>query len=94
LIGTMSGIVVLLMINTARAHNGTADTVRVIGQVGVVLGLWFGATWLGTQLIDAATIKKMSAAYFATLAVTFLVCIWPALRAARRDIGQGKFRGD
>jgi hypothetical protein len=89
LIGSLSGFVVLVMINTARGYAGGTDAARLIKLTTAVVCLWFGTSWGGTRFLDDAAVKDMRDPYFVTLAVTFLILASRALLALASDVAQG-----
>ena len=81
LIGVVSGITFLLLMDTAfTGRRNVQSVMKIVAQLLAVPFFWFGGPWVTTAVMKSVNLATIFTAYIYSLAVTFLlIIIFPTL---------------
>jgi hypothetical protein len=81
LIGVVSGITFLLLMDTAfTGRRNVQSVMKIVAQLLAVPFFWFGGPWVTTAVMKSVNLATIFTAYIYSLAVTFLlIVIFPTL---------------
>jgi hypothetical protein len=92
LIGVLSGVVFMLLLNAARTVVSLADAAKVSAWTGLLIGLWFGGSWLRSEFFAPGDAERIRDSYLITLTVSFLLVAAVPLFNFVRDNARGPRR--
>jgi hypothetical protein len=93
LIGALSGAMFIVFLNSTRTGLSVADLVKLFGEAGTIVGLWFGGSWLGSKFFEHGDAERIRGPYMVSLALMFfVVAAWPFFNWIR-DVAHGPQRG-
>ena len=96
LIGIISGIVFLLLLNTAviTSDKSASFILTLTAELFAIPTFWFGGPWLTTQLLKLVPLQELINPYVASLAVIFsVISLYPAtcwIIQLGKDFGQSR----